>query len=298
MPVNEGSVFASWFQSVFSRKVDDSIDHAHCSSQCHAVVSEEDNLPRIPGKVIEFENEIIHPGETLLYTNEGMTSLARVLDVFVDPQGVLRIKLLCTSGKEVVTTQQSVRSPDNPDIGWIPASVPDLRNTSSLLSDEELKKIASPPTLSPSQQLFLSWHHRLNHLPFQLMLRLAQMGILPKQFLKLKNDLPPCVSCQFGKAHRKPWRSKTSKSGKLSTLRGPDPLEPGEMIAVDQLISAQPGLVPQELGSMTRSRIWAATIFVDFATRYVYVALMRDQSGEATLEAKAAFEHHCATPEV
>ena len=130
------------------------------------------------------------------------------------------------------------------------------------------------------------------------MLRLAQMGILPKQFLKLKNDLPPCVSCQFGKAHRKPWRIKTSKSGKLSTLRVPDPLEPGEMIAVDQLISAQPGLVPQERGSMTRARIWAATIFVDFATRYVYVALMRDQSGEATLEAKAAFEHHCATRDV
>jgi len=70
------------------------------------------------------------------------------------------------------------------------------------------------------------------------------------------------------------------------------------MIAVDQLISAQPGLVPQERGSMTRARIWAATIFVDFATRYVYVALMRDQSGEATLEAKAAFEHHCATRDV
>ena len=70
------------------------------------------------------------------------------------------------------------------------------------------------------------------------------------------------------------------------------------MIAVDQLISAQPGLVPQERGSMTRARIWTATIFVDFATRYVYVALMRDKSGDATLEDKAAFEHHCETREV
>jgi hypothetical protein len=157
--VNEGSVFASWFQSIFSRKVDDSIDHAHYSSQCHAVVSEEDNLTRIPGKVIEFENEIIHPGETLLYSNEGTTSLARIQDVFVDAQGVIRIKLLCTSGKEVVATQQSVRSPDNPDIGYISMLVPDLHNTSCLLSGEELKKTAHPPTLIPSQQIFLSWHH-------------------------------------------------------------------------------------------------------------------------------------------
>ena len=97
--VNEGLVFVSWFQSIFSMKVDDSIDHARCSSQCHVIVSEEDNLPRIHGKCIEFENEIIHPGETLIYTNEGMTILARVQDAFVDPQGVLRIKLLCTSGK-------------------------------------------------------------------------------------------------------------------------------------------------------------------------------------------------------
>ena len=83
-------------------------------------------------KYFEFEYEIIHPGEMLLYSNEGITILTRFQDVFVDPQGVLRIKLLCTSGKEVVTTQQSVRSPDNPDIGWVPASVPDLRKTSSL----------------------------------------------------------------------------------------------------------------------------------------------------------------------
>ena len=62
------------------------------------------------------------------------------------------------------------------------------------------------------------------------------------------------------------------------------------MIGVDQLISAQPGLLPQWKGSPTRRRIWAATVFVDYATRFVHVALMSDQSAEETLRAKHEFE--------
>ena len=40
---------------------------------------------------------------------------------------------------------------------------------------------------------------------------------------------------------------------------------------------------------MTRSCIWGATAFVDYATHWVKVHLMQDATGEYTLEAKEVF---------
>ena len=159
-----------------------------------------------------------------------------------------------------------MRSPNNPDIGWIPSSIPEFRTTADTLSEEELKKIASPIHVSPLQQEFLSMHHKLFHLPYTHMLRLAKFGILPKRFLKLRNDLPPCVSCMFGQAHRKPWRHKCSATKDGGTSRRDKRAKPGDMVYTNQLVSAQPGLVPQEKGSPTRARIWGANIFVDGQT--------------------------------
>ena len=45
---------------------------------------------------------------------------------------------------------------------------------------------------------------------------------------------------------------------------------------MDQLVSAQPGLIPQMAGFLTNLRIWGATICVDHYSDYVYVALMQD----------------------
>ena len=61
------------------------------------------------------------------------------------------------------------------------------------------------------------------------------------------------------------------------------------------MVSAQPGIVPQEKGAMTRARIWGATIFVDYATKFIKVHLMQNATGEATLEAKNSFEQACAS---
>ncbi|KAL7464788.1 hypothetical protein ACHAXS_005121 [Conticribra weissflogii] len=127
------------------------------------------------------------------------------------------------------------------------------------------------------------------------MFRLAKAGFLSRKFLKLQNNRPPCVSCLFGQAHRKPWRYKSSTNGVVSELRGPALSKPGQTIGADQLISAQPGLVPQEKGCLTRARIWAATVFVDYYTKFVHVSLMADQTAESTLEAKHSFEHYAAT---
>ena len=63
-------------------------------------------------------------------------------------------------------------------------------------------------------------------------------------------------------------------------------------------MSSQPGLVPQEKGQINRARIWGATVFVDYASRWVKVHLMQDAMGESTLEAKNAFERDCMTRNV
>ena len=180
------------------------------------------------------------------------------------------------NGKDIATTREHLRSPSNPDIGWIPSSVPEYGSASRCLTDKEVKTLCSPLHLSPLQQEFLSLHNKLSHLPFTTMLRLCKLGVLPKRFLKLRNNLPPCASCMFGQAHRRPWRHKTSASNVGGTIRNPKSLVPGEKVCTDQLVSAQPGLVPQEKGSLTRARIWGATIFVDAATDWIKVCLMRD----------------------
>ena len=124
------------------------------------------------------------------------------------------------------------------------------------------------------------------------------MGFLPTKFWKLKNKAPPFVSCLLDQAHRKPWRFKTTNDGNVSSFRGKEISKPGDTIEVDQLISAQPGLVPQERGIMTRARIWASTMFVDYVKGYVHVGLMQDHSGEATLQAKHDSEHLSSTRDV
>jgi hypothetical protein len=59
---------------------------------------------------------------------------------------------------------------------------------------------------------------------------------------------------------------------------------------MDQLVLAQPGLIPQMAGFLTNLCIWGATIFVDHFSDLVYVALMHDLTLDETLLAKTSFE--------
>ena len=46
--------------------------------------------------------------------------------------------------------------------------------------------------------------------------------------------------------------------------------------------------------NLTRGKIWACTMFVDYFTGFVFVAFIRDLTSESTLVAKKEFEHRCA----
>ena len=96
-----------------------------------------------------------------------------------------------------------------------------------------------------------------------------------------------CMACQFGQAHRRPWRVKGKKSGSIRKL---EQRMPRYGVSVDQIISAQPGLIPQMSGFLTSNILWGATTFVDHVSNYVYVHLMQDLTLDETLLAKEAME--------
>jgi len=112
------------------------------------------------------------------------------------------------------------------------------------ISMEEAEALAHPRILSPVQQELMDWHHRLYHLSFPKIFCLAEKRYLPKGLLKCKGSLPLCVACQFGTAHQHPclWRTRGKASG---LIHRPEHELPGDGVSIDQIVSAQPVLIPQ-----------------------------------------------------
>jgi hypothetical protein len=153
----------------------------------------------------------------------------------------------------------------------------------------ELIKVLKRP-LSDLEQEFLLIHHKLKHLPERYLHRMAEQGIIPKKFRKVK--LPPCAACIFGKQSKRPWRTKGTHK---SSVRRKEHIHPGDGTSVDQLESRHPGLVPQAKGfHRTKAKYVGATVFVDHATGFTYVHLIKDFTGEENLEAKNAYETKAA----
>jgi hypothetical protein len=100
------------------------------------------------------------------------------------------------------------------------------------------------------------------------------------------------VACLFGQAHKSPWQSKSKQMHPICKTTDD---APGKRASMDQMVSAQPGLVPQMSGSLTNLWIMGATIFVDHFSDHVYVYLMRDLTLTKTLLAKHAYEKHLAS---
>jgi Reverse transcriptase (RNA-dependent DNA polymerase) len=134
----------------------------------------------------------------------------------------------------------------------------------------------------------LQIHHRMGHAPFAKLQEMAKQGALPR---RLKNcPIPSCTACMYGKASRKPWRSKPRKNQPAKTK-----LNPGDMTSVDQMNSSTPGLVAQISGILTTKRYKCATVFVDQASRLGYIYPQKTSSAEETIEAKEAWEAFART---
>jgi hypothetical protein len=141
-----------------------------------------------------------------------------------------------------------------------------------------------PVQFNNPQAELLAWHYRLGHLSFPRIQKLAQRGDLPAYLKDAK--IPRCSSCMFGKATRKPWRTKAPVNQQVV----PPATAPGAVVGVDQLISATPGLVGQMRGALTVKRYTVSTVFVDHFSGLSYVHLQLSTATRDTLEAKRAFE--------
>jgi hypothetical protein len=74
------------------------------------------------------------------------------------------------------------------------------------------------------------------------------------------------------------------------SIRRTSETQPGDGTSVDQIVSAQQGLIPQMAGFLTSDRIWGTTNFCDHASDFVYVHLMRNFTLEETLLTKRAYK--------
>ena len=136
----------------------------------------------------------------------------------------------------------------------------------------QLKDIAKPEILYKDQQDLVLLHNKINHLPFPSMIKLAENGNIDNSFTKLKNRQPVCMSYVFVRSHRQPWISKNTPC----TISKESETEPVDCVSKDQIVSEQPGLIPQIYGHLANIRIWGATVFVDHISDYTHVALMSD----------------------
>lgn len=154
------------------------------------------------------------------------------------------------------------------------------------MTSDQLKAIAKPEILDDNQRDLMALHCKMNHLPFSAMIKLTESGRIKKRFVKLKDRLPVFMSCVFGMSHQRPWCNK----GKPGTIQKDDETEHGDCASIDQLVSAQPGLIPQTSSYLTNMRIWGATVFIDHISDFVHVVLMRDLTLDKMLLAKSSFE--------
>jgi hypothetical protein len=155
------------------------------------------------------------------------------------------------------------------------------------ITKEEAEALACPQILTPVQQELMDWHYCLYHLSFPKIFQLAEKGYLPKGLMKCKKSLYLCIACQFGTAHHCPWHQRGKDSGLICP---PKHILPGDWVSMDQIVSAQPGRIPQTSGFLTNCWIWGCTTFCDHISDFVYVHLMQDFTNDKTTLAAKAFE--------
>ncbi len=80
---------------------------------------------------------------------------SKVLSICISDCSQMSICIRTTAGDEVTTTRECLHKPDNPDIGHIPASIPQFCSAANDLMDEQLKEISNPVSLSPLQEEWL-----------------------------------------------------------------------------------------------------------------------------------------------
>ena len=97
----------------------------------------------------------------------------------------------------------------------------------------------------------------------------------------------------FGRMKRRAWRVKGVNN--MKHIRKDNEHVPGAKISTDQLVVAQPGLVPRLSGKHSRDRICGATGFFDHFSGYSFSSMQTSLDTDQTIAAKLNFETHAQT---
>ena len=138
------------------------------------------------------------------------------------------------------------------------------------------------PLLKSDQAARMRLHEQLSHCSFAQLKQMAEQDIIPRKLAKVPP--PKCLSCLYGKAHRKPWQMhKIDPKIKLSTVLG-------VVVSINQLESPVPGFVPIAKGQPTVRKYRGALVFVDHASDFTYVQMHQHLTMDETIDTKHAFE--------
>ena len=79
--------------------------------------------------------------------------------------------------------------------------------------------------MTPAAEL-LRIHYNFGHLPFSKLQQMAKQGVIPHQLSICV--LSVCAACQYAKATKRKWRSRTVKDRGIQQK----PTEPGQVTSV------------------------------------------------------------------
>ena len=233
-------------------------------------------------------------GEEVLYKNNDHVEKGVIERICLDKQlQDYKFDIKFKGGQKVITSRDSIMALDETDVSQIPYTSEEFLQHAKCLTAEELDLIKRPLPLSPVQREWKVLHDKLGHMSFRDMDKLVTHGCLPQKFKSMKGTTMLYPSCIFGKMKKRAWRTKGSNN--LRHIQKAKDNSPGAKVSTDQLVVAQPGLVPRISGRHTHSRICGATGFLDHFSNYSYSSMQTSLDGDQTVQAKNNFENHAQT---
>ena len=243
--INEGSSKCEAFYSAFVSLFPSSAASGACFVSSELVKPKKSFVESCKTNGKQFQ-----VGDNVQSISNDVPENVKVLELVYDKNMFLSYKIERSDGRVELLQPSTLRLHGTTDIGVVPKTREQIQMELDQ-NNANLDIFLCPNVLTVTEEEYIHWHHRLMHLPHKYMVRLVEQGFLPKSFSKM-DRVPKCPGCAFGKAHKTSWRSKGNPGG---SIRKESETSPGDAVSIDQIVSAQEGLVPQVVGTLMSARM-------------------------------------------
>jgi hypothetical protein len=174
-----------------------------------------------------------------------------------------------------------------------PQQPPSLKNASTVPSKAPTAPLyATIPSdytdnLSVNQRTLLRLHHRFGHRSFQDIQAWSRAGRFNIPIEVSTCKIPICLACKFGDAKKNPHNGATHSVGPANP-------NPGDFVSVDTLEAGIPGYIPFTNGKPSNRRYTNSTVWVDQASKNIWVDHQETKTGKETLQSKIRYEKYAA----